>query len=235
MKRILFSLILLLLLPSCALPVGQATPIAPPRVTVVVVVPSQPTATLPAGTQPAAVATAAAVATTVSPEQSGQPLTRHFEDAYAGLAFDYPAGWFINSPPDASKEGAPQYIISLSQQALDTLPELGGQLPREDVPLIVIVANGAVSGAGAALTYPQAIEQRKAEYAASNPPVTVAAEEEIDLPGGGKATCLYLSLPEGQQVEMVTAIHGRRVIVSALDRTESLLVFESIAASLLEE
>ena len=157
-----------------------------------------------------------------------------YRDAYAKLAFDYPADWKITFPDEAGKQSAVIYTISLRSGEAPAEPK-----QQEGVPEWMTAIDVTVFKNGPA-TLEQAIADRRASATTgeSGQTIITQADEDWVLSGGLKAHRFLYDLgspaPNTRDTlasELVTMIKGRMVLVNGYGDQS---MFHIIAATIRE-
>jgi hypothetical protein len=254
MKRILTTMLIVLLLTACVPSSAAPAPAAvePPNELITptaaapdvkevamatqtpVTVTATPEASLPTlnPNQPAPTGTAVGLPKTLA--ELGIPSTT-YRDEVAGLAFDYPSGWTINALDDDIKKTSLGYTTSLRSYMVKPGTKRSEGIPPDMAAMdVTVIMDGPK-------TYEQAIKERRAAATSSESgqPAKIALEEEWTLPGGLQAHRFLLNLGQdplggyGTQdkmiSELVTVIDGKMVLVNGFG---DLSLYNVVAASL---
>ncbi|MBI4671381.1 MAG: hypothetical protein HY741_06890 [Chloroflexi bacterium] len=201
MKATLIGLFLLLLFVSAACtstsaqPTPQAT-VAPTRA-----------AARPRAATPSAPTRATRPTNAPAPTRALGEL-KTYRDEFAGFELDYPAAWNMTPIADEAKQNAVIYAVTFYSWQ----PGAGG---GEGVPSGGTKMDVVVESSGAQSPH-DALAKRKQQFADAGLAQKVLDEQTWTLPNGIQATRMHVSGTMGESVEVVTALHGKTLILGGV-------------------
>lgn len=216
------AFLLALILTACGAKPADIPPTKPPEATVTPTTLWSLTPTALPGSDQNPSATSAAP--TEAANLAGDVET--YGDEQAGLALDYPAGWFLE---DAALQGAGEsavYTVSLfSWDYTSVTPSKDlNTLPEGETKIDITVFNQG------AATLAEAVHVMKTQD--SGTPVTFTKEENWILDNGQEAVYLESEGVMGLVGTMITLVNGKTVYVSGYG---DLTPFKAVALSLRNE
>lgn len=138
------------------------------------------------------------------------PLEEVFEDPYAGIAINYPAGWTVLDVPDEIKAESGGYAATFN--SFDPNAGGSGGIPIGSTKFDLYIDNGSTP-----ITFEGAVAQRRTTYEQSEFDVEILSEELFTLPSGLPAARLRLdSAMGGRATEVVIVVNERMIVLGGL-------------------